>query len=87
MVYLNKAKLHKEIPSKLQMMRIGPCKVLEKYGLNAYKLDLPKDMAISPIFNVKDLIPYKSPQVDEVEYKEELRKDITDVQVHKRKQP
>ena len=50
------------------MKRIGPCKVLEKYGPNAYKVYLPKDITISPIFNVKDLIPYKGPNVDEEEY-------------------
>ena len=57
MVYLNKDKLQKGIPRKLQMKRIGLCKVLEKYGSNGYKVDLPSDMSISPIFNVKDLIP------------------------------
>ena len=50
------------------MKRIGPCKVLEKYGSNAYKVDLPSDMSISPIFNVKDLIHYKGPEVDEEKY-------------------
>ena len=65
MVYLSKARLPKGTPSKFQMKRIGSCKILEKYGLNAYKIDLPKDMAISPIFNVRELIPYKGPKVDE----------------------
>ena len=57
------------------------------YGPNAYKIDLPKDIAISPIFNVRDLIPYKGPRVDEAEYQEELSKDILDLQVLGRKQP
>lgn len=87
MVYLTKARLKKGIPSKLQMKRIGPCKILEKYGPNAYKVDLPKDMDISPIFNVKYLIPYKGPRVDEVEYEEELSKDILELQVSEQKQP
>ena len=50
------------------MRRIGPCKLLEKYGSNAYKIDLPKNMDISPIFNVKELIPYKGSKVDEGHY-------------------
>ena len=58
------------------MKRIGPGKVLEKYGPNAYKVDLSKDLAISTIFNDKDLIPYKGPNVDYVEYQEDLSKDI-----------
>ena len=59
------------------MRRIGPCEVLEKYGSNAYKVDLSKDMSISPIFNVQDLIPYKGPTVDEVQYQTGLDKDIS----------
>ena len=59
MVFLSKPRLTKGIPRKLEMRRIGPCKVLEKYGSNTYKIDLSKDMSISPIFNVKDLVPYK----------------------------
>ncbi|GLJ40537.1 hypothetical protein SUGI_0836160 [Cryptomeria japonica] len=55
-IHLNKERLYKGIHSKLQMRRIGPCKVLEKYGNNAYKLDLLGDMALSPIFNVADLV-------------------------------
>ena len=67
-MYLNKARVQKGTPSKLQMRRIGPCKILEKNGPNAYKIDLPKEMAFSPIFNVKELIPYKGPDLDDIEY-------------------
>jgi hypothetical protein len=59
MVHLNKARLQKGIPTKLQMKRVGPCKILAKYGANAYKVDLPSDLGISPIFNVQDLVAYK----------------------------
>ena len=86
-VYFNKAMLYNGISINLQMKRIGPCKVLEKYVPNAYKVDLPKDMDISPIFNFKDLIPYKGPKMDEVEYQEELSKDVSDLQVPEKKQP
>ena len=40
---------------------MGPCKVIEKYGVNAYKVDLPIDLGISPIFSVQDLIHLKGP--------------------------
>ena len=83
MVYLNKTRFQKGIPRKLQMKRIGPCNILEKYGPNAYKVDLPKDMDIPPIFNVKEIIPYKGPKVDEVDCYKELRKDILHLQVPK----
>ena len=32
--------------------------MLEKMGGNAYKIELPKDYGVSPIFNVADLSPY-----------------------------
>ena len=65
MVHLNKARLQKGIPTKLQMRRVGPCKVLSKYGENAYKIELPSDLGISPIFNVQDLLEFKGtlPQI------------------------
>ena len=59
MVHLNKERLQKGVPTKLQMKRVGPCKILAKYGANAYKVDLPSDLGISPIFNVQDLVAYK----------------------------
>lgn len=59
MVYLNKAILQKGVPSKLQMRRIGPCKILGKYGSNDYKVELPTDLALSPVFNVQDLVQFK----------------------------
>ena len=36
----------------------GPFKIIEKIGENAYKLQLPDEYEISPMFNVKDLRAY-----------------------------
>ena len=36
----------------------GPFRVLESVNDNAYKLELPGDMGMSPTFNVGDLTPY-----------------------------
>ena len=41
------------------MRKMGPFKILQKYGTNAYKLELPADIGLSNIFNVCDLYPYK----------------------------
>ena len=60
MVFLNKDRLQKGIPG-----RIGPCKVLAKYGPKYYKMELPKEISISPIFNVKELIKYKGPKMND----------------------
>ena len=40
---------------KLKPRVDGPFKIIEKIGENAYKLQLPDEYEISPMFNVKDL--------------------------------
>jgi hypothetical protein len=44
----------------------GPFKVLEKINDNAYKLELPPEFGVSPIFNISDLKPYLGEE-DELE--------------------
>jgi hypothetical protein len=63
--YLILAHLRKEIflkgtYNKLKMKKIGPCKVLKKIGENAYEIELPDGIGISPIFNISYLYPYKA---------------------------
>lgn len=38
--------------------KIGPCKIIKKFSPNAYELELPKGLEISPIFDVLDLYTY-----------------------------
>ena len=38
---------------------MGLYSIIRKLGSNAYLLDLPNDMDISPVFNVEDLLPYR----------------------------
>jgi hypothetical protein len=42
------------------MKKIRPCKVLKKFGVNAYEIELPDGIEISSIFNISYLYPYKA---------------------------
>jgi hypothetical protein len=46
--------------NKLKMNKIGPCKVLKKFGANAYEIELLDGIRISLIFNISYLYPYKA---------------------------
>jgi len=55
------------------MKKIGPCKILRKFATNAYGVELPKDIGISPIFNVADLYPYRMDDTKETNGQEEIQ--------------
>ena len=57
--YLKKERLPEKKHTKLLPKKVGPRQILEKYGHNAYEIQLPLEIGISPIFNVCDLTPYK----------------------------
>ena len=42
----------------------APFKVLAKVGANTYKLELPRDMAVSSTFNIGELSPYMEDEID-----------------------
>ena len=59
MVHLKVERLPKGKYTKLMMKKMGTFKILQKYGTNAYKVELLADIGLFNIFNVSYLYPYK----------------------------
>ena len=58
MAYIREERFPKGSYNKLKLKKIGPCKILRNFSANAYELELPSDLKISPIFNVSYLYPF-----------------------------
>jgi len=58
LAHLCKEQFPKGAYNKLKFKKISPCKILHKFSANAYELQLPPSIEISPIFDVVDLFPY-----------------------------
>ena len=57
-LHLRKERFLELRKSKLMPRAAGPYKIIEKINDNAYKLELPPEFGVSPIFNISDLKPY-----------------------------
>jgi hypothetical protein len=64
LAHLRKERFLRGTYNKLKINKIGPCRVLKKFGANAYEIELPDGIEISPIFNISYLYPYR---VEEIE--------------------
>jgi hypothetical protein len=65
LAHLRKERFRRGTYNKLKMKKIGPCRVLKKFGENAYELELPEGIEISMIFNISDLYPYRDGEAED----------------------
>jgi hypothetical protein len=60
LAHLRRERFPRGTYNKLKMKKIEPCRVLRRFGENAYEIELPDGIGISLIFNVSDLYPYRA---------------------------
>jgi hypothetical protein len=59
MAYLRKERFLVGTYNKLNLKKIGPCKIIRKFSSNSYEIELPSGVTISQIFDVAYLYPFK----------------------------
>ena len=64
LAHLRKERFSRGTYTKLKMNKIRPCKVLRKFGENAYEIELTDGIRISLIFDIADLYPYRAGETE-----------------------
>jgi hypothetical protein len=60
LAHLRKERFPRGMHNKINMKKIGLCKVIRKFGANTYEIELHDGVIISLIFNVVDLYPCRT---------------------------
>jgi hypothetical protein len=59
LAHLRKERFPRGTYNKMKMKYIRPCKILRKFDVNAYGIELSEDVGILPIFNISDMYSYR----------------------------
>jgi hypothetical protein len=70
LAHIRKERFPRGTYNKLKMKKIRLCKIIRKFEANAYEIEFPDGVGISPIFNVADLYPYR---IDEARGEEDQK--------------
>jgi hypothetical protein len=73
LAHLRKERFPRGTYNKLNMKKIWPFKIIRKFEANAYEIELPYGVGISPIFNIEDLYPYTTDGVGTKKDKKEVQ--------------
>ena len=65
LAHLRRETFPKREYNKLKFKKNGPCRILRKIYANAYEIELPPNIGISPIFNVARLYRYEDRDTDD----------------------
>ena len=63
---LRKERFPKGEYNKLKLKNIGPCRILIKFSVNAYELEMPTGVGIYPIFHVADIYPFTVDDIGQI---------------------
>jgi hypothetical protein len=73
LAHLKKERFPRGTYNKLKLKKIGPCKILRKFDENAYEIELPEDVGLSPIFKISDLYLYREDDTRESEDQKKIQ--------------
>jgi hypothetical protein len=76
LAYIRKERFPKGEYNKLKLKKIRPSKILRKFSANAYELEMPAGVGISPIFNVADIYPFTTANTGQIARDKDVEDDL-----------